>query len=554
MGITMKIKKIKHYVFIIILFGVVSLSACSDNSDERPLNIVFFLVDDLGWRDVGSFGSDFYDTPNIDNLAQEGTKFTQAYAASHVCSPTRASIMTGKYPARLNLTDWIGGRKSYTFERLKSPEFLKELPLEEITIAEALKNHGYATAHIGKWHLGEDPYGPLEQGFDMRVPNWNKGWPKAGYYAPFDLDGIEDEPGQYLTDRLTDYAEDFISENADKPFFLYMSHFAVHDPIHGRPDLVEKYSKKLLSKETPDSPSYLLEGNPDDPLPLTRKQLNSLIDLPSHEGYQVLPQRTVKIKQHQDNIHFAAMIESMDESLGRIVKHIEKLGLIDNTLIVFFADNGGMSGGNFGRANRIISKDDLDVAFATSNLPLRGAKGWLYEGGIRVPMIVKLPKNFSSSIKVVEEPIISTDFYPSILEIAGLPQRNDQALDGVSFVPALNGEAFKRGPIFWHFPQYSNHGMQSPGGAIRLGDYKLLEYFENDTVQLFNLKEDIGEQNDISENEPTIREKLRALLHSWRNDVSAQMPQQNTNYESNPNVYPPKALEGGLKWDGFEMK
>jgi arylsulfatase A len=550
----MKAKRTSYLISILFSLFFVLLSACSDRSNQRPLNIVFFLVDDLGWRDVGSFGSEFYETPNIDRLAQKGIKFTNAYATSHVCSPTRASIMTGKYPARLNLTDWIGGRRSYTFERLTSPNFLQELPLEETTIAEALRAHGYATAHIGKWHLGEDPHGPLEQGFDMRVPNWNKGWPKAGYYAPFELDGIEDEPGQYLTDRLTDYAEEFISEKQNQPFFLYMSHYAVHDPIHGRPDLVEKYRKKLASIEQSSLPSFVLEGNPDDPHPLTNEQLASLIDQPSHQGYQALPERTVKIKQHQDNIHFAAMVESMDESLGRIIDHIDHLGLTDNTLIVFAADNGGMSGGNFGRANRIISEDTLDSAFATSNLPLRGAKGWLYEGGIRVPMVVKWPEKFLDSNRIVEEPIISTDFYPSLLEMAGLPASNDQTLDGVSFVPALKGEAFDRGPIFWHFPQYSNHGMQSPGGAVRLGDYKLLEYFEKNTVQLFNLREDIGEQNDLSLTEPKIREKLIALLHSWRKDVKAQMPQQNPNYDADLSQYPPGALEGGLEWNGFEMK
>ena len=550
----MKPKRTSYLISILFSLFFVLLSACSDHSNQRPLNIVFFLVDDLGWRDVGSFGSEFYETPNIDRLAQKGIKFTNAYAASHVCSPTRASIMTGKYPARLNLTDWIGGRRSYTFERLTSPNFLQELPLEETTIAEALRAHGYATAHIGKWHLGEDPHGPLEQGFDMRVPNWNKGWPKAGYYAPFELDGIEDEPGQYLTDRLTDYAEEFISEKQNQPFFLYMSHYAVHDPIHGRPDLVEKYRKKMASIEQSSLPSFVLEGNPDELHPLTNEQLASLIDQPSHQGYQALPERTVKIKQHQDNIHFAAMVESMDESLGRIIDHIDHLGLTDNTLIVFAADNGGMSGGNFGRANRIISEDALDSAFATSNLPLRGAKGWLYEGGIRVPMVVKWPEKFLDSNRIVEEPIISTDFYPSLLEMAGLPASNDQTLDGVSFVPALKGEAFDRGPIFWHFPQYSNHGMQSPGGAVRLGDYKLLEYFEKNTVQLFNLREDIGEQNDLSLTEPKIREKLIALLHSWRKDVKAQMPKQNPNYDADLSQYPPGALEGGLEWNGFEMK
>ena len=533
---TRKIKRTRRFYLIVFPLLAALLSACGGQSNTRPLNIVFFLVDDLGWRDVGSFGSDFYDTPNIDRLAQDGIKFTHAYAASHVCSPTRASIMTGKYPARLHLTEWLGGRRSYAFESLTSPDFLQQLPLEESTIAEAFKEHGYVTAHIGKWHLGEDPYGPLEQGFDMQVPDWNKGWPKAGYYAPFELDGLKDESGQYLTDRLTDYAVDFISENQDQPFFLYMSHFAVHDPIHGRPDLVEKYRQKLASIDQPNSPPFLLEGNPDDPQPLTTEQLASFIDLPSYQDYKVLPERAVKIKQHQDNIEFAAMVEAMDESLGRLVEHIDQLGLTNKTLIVFFSDNGGMSAANFGGASRVIDPGSLDAAYSTSNLPLRGAKGWLYEGGIRVPMIVKWPKKFSEPSRVVEEPIISTDFYPSLLEMAGLPASNDQELDGVSFVPALNGESFNRGPIFWHFPQYSNHGMQSPGGAVRFGDYKLLEYFENNTVQLFNLREDIRERNDLAQTEPEIRDELRVLLRSWRADVNAQMPSRNSDYD--PGQYP----------------
>ena len=254
----------------------------------------------------------------------------------------------------------------------------------------------------------------------------------------------------------------------------------------------------------------------------------------------MLPERTVKIKQHQDNIEFAAMVESMDESLGRIVDHIDQLGLTDSTLIVFFSDNGGMSGANFGGASRVVDPSRLDSAYSTSNLPLRGAKGWLYEGGIRVPMIVKWPEKFSDSSLIVEEPVISTDFYPSLLEMAGLPARDEQALDGVSFVPALNGEPFNRGPIFWHFPQYSNHGMQSPGGAVRFGDYKLLEYFENNTVQLFNLREDIGERNDLSQTEPVIREELRGLLRSWREDVNAQMPPRNPDYD--PSQYPHTGL------------
>jgi len=512
----------KNIILLTVLFvGVIACTATA--KQDNPPNIIIFLVDDLGWRDLGCYGSSFYETPNIDQLAKEGVRFSQAYAACHVCSPTRASILTGKYPARLHLTDWLGGRRDYDFQKLRMPKHVQHLPAKEKTLAEALKSHGYNTAIFGKWHLGEEPFGPISQGFDVQIPrNWNKGWPRAGYHAPFKFDGIEEKEGDYLTDRLTDEALKYIETNKDEPFFLYFSHFAVHDPIQGRKDLVKKYQKKLAAMPKPQGPAFVLEGNPDDPNPLSRKQLDTLSKKPSHKGYKVLPQRTVKIKQHQDNIEFAAMVETVDESLGRVVAKLKKLRLSDNTIIVFFSDNGGMSGANFGKPNRVVSDTQLDKAFASSNLPLRGAKGWLYEGGIRVPMIVKWPDHGEKGT-VCEVPVISTDIYPSLLEMAGLPAVPKQHRDGVSFVPALQGEAFQRNAIYWHFPHYSNHGMQSPGGAIRLGDYKLLEYFENSTVQLFNLKDDPGEQNDLAKTEPKKARELLRMLHSWRKDVSAQV-------------------------------
>ena len=508
-------------LLVVLLFGVALFAA--GEKQKTPPNIVFFLVDDLGWSDIGCYGSSFYETPNIDKLAEDGVRFNQAYAACHVCSPTRASILTGKYPARLHLTDWLAGRKNYPFQKLKMPKHVQHLADGEKTLADAFKLNGYSTAIFGKWHVGEEPSGPTSKGFDVQIPqNWNKGWPKAGYHAPFGMDGINGKKGDYLTDRLTDEALNYIEKNKDKPFFLYFSHFAVHDPIQGRKDLVEKYKKKLASMPKPKGPAFILEGNPDSKKPLSRKELDGLIKKPSHKGYKVLPQQTVKIKQHQDNVEFAAMVESVDESLGRVVARLKELGLSDNTIIIFFSDNGGMSGANFARPSKNISKSQLDKSFASSNLPLRGAKGWLYEGGIRVPMIVKWPGVGKKGL-ICEEPVTSTDFYPSLLEMAGLPAMPEQHMDGVSFVPALKGEAFERKAIYWHFPHYSNHGMQSPGGAIRLGDYKLLEYFENNTVQLFNLKDDLGEQNDLSKTQP---EKVRALLnmlHAWRKEVSAQM-------------------------------
>ena len=291
---------------------------------DRPPNIVFFLVDDLGWRDVGCYGSSFYETPHIDRLATEGVRFSQAYAACHVCSPTRASILTGKYPARLHLTDWLPGRRDFPFQSRKNAEIHQHLPFAEVTLAEALKAHGYSTAIFGKWHLGEDPSGPLKHGFDVQVPQWNKGWPRSGYHAPFRLKGLADSKGDYLTDRLTDEALNFIEQNKDRPFFLYLSHFAVHDPIQGRPDLVKKYRMKLAKMKRSKVPAFVLEGNPDAPKPLTRQDRDALIQQPSHQGYQVLPRRTVKIKQHQNNVQFAAMVEAMDEEgFGNCSNHYE---------------------------------------------------------------------------------------------------------------------------------------------------------------------------------------------------------------------------------------
>ena len=520
----------KNILLRFLLTTGVLLSVVAGAEAQHP-NVVFFLVDDLGWKDLGCYGSSFYETPHIDRFASESVRFTQAYAACHVCSPTRASIMTGKYPARLHLTDWLPGRREFPFQKLKNAAIHQHLPLEEVTIAEALKKHGYRTAHIGKWHLGEDPHGPLQQGFDLQIPRWNKGWPKAGYHAPFQLDGLKDQPGDYLTDRLTDEAEKFIESSRDQPFFLYLSHFAVHDPIQGRDDLVRKYHENKKQRKSPAGPAFLLEGNPDDQNPHSRAELDNRLKKPAWTGFKVLPERTVKIKQHQDNVQFAAMVESVDQSLGRIRARLKALSLEDNTIVILFSDNGGMSGANFGNPNRKIAREQLDKAFSTSNLPLRGAKGWLYEGGIREPLIIHWPQQGQQGT-VCDVPVISTDFFPTILEMVGVPLLRNQHRDGVSLAPLVKGAAtLDREAIYWHFPHYSNHGMQSPGGAVRAGEFKLLEYFENNTVQLFNLREDIGEQHDLSRSHPEKAAELRSRLHAWRKSVSARMMPPNPDYQ-----------------------
>lgn len=520
----------------LVCTGISPFSHAEENrslKSKKP-NVVFILADDLGWRDVGCYGSSFYETPNIDKFAKEGVRFTNAYAACHVCSPTRASILTGKYPARLQLTDWLPGRKDFPFQKLKNAVPVQHLPYgENNTFPAVMKANGYKTAIIGKWHLGEDSASCERQGFDIHIPSgWMKGWPAKSYFSPYQMPGLKDGPeGEYLTDRMTDEAIKFMIENKDRPFLLYLSHYAVHDPIEGRPDLVKKYEQKL-SRIRPDvKEPYILEGNPDTLDVLSREKLNTLLLDKSYKGYSVLPNRTVKIKQRQDNVQFAAMVESLDESVGRILEKLKTLGLEDNTIVIFFSDNGGMSAANFGTPTRKIPASNLDKAFSTSNLPLRGGKGWLYEGGIREPLIVKWPQ-IGKGGTVCNVPVISTDFYMSILDMLGLPVLlKKQEQDGMSIVPLLKGQIkeqkdIEKRAIYWHFPHYSNHGMQSPGGAIRYGDYKLLEYFENNTIQLFNLKIDPEEQKDLSLLQPDKAKELKTMLHTWRKKVNAQMMSQ----------------------------
>ncbi|MBX2874021.1 MAG: sulfatase [Saprospiraceae bacterium] len=518
------------------------LPATTKASDQTPEtaekpNIIFFLVDDLGWTDVGCFGSAFYETPNIDALAKQGVKFTNAYAACHVCSPTRASILTGKYPATLQLTDWLGGRRDTPFQELLNAEKYQHLPYRETSIAEALKDVGYNTAILGKWHLGEDPSDPTAHGFDMHLPDWAKGWPKNGYFAPFELKGFEDsEEGDYLTDRLTEEALKYIEQNKSNPFFLYLSHYAVHDPIQGRKDLVEKYKKKLLNQPPPEGPDFILEGNPDNPTNPSQEAVAAFTKSPEFlNPYTTYPNDLALVKQKQDNVEFAGMVESMDESLGRIMKKLEELGLNDNTIIFFYSDNGGMAAMN-GTPKRKLTKEQLDIAYSTANLPLRGAKGWLYEGGIRVPLIVKYPKKGKQGIEC-SLPVTSVDMLPTILNMVNAPQFIRKDVEGIDLSPALQGEPMERGAIYWHFPHYSNHGMQSPGGAIREGDYKLLEYFENGTVQLFNLKEDIGEQHDLSKIEVEKTQELKDKLHRWREEVNASMMPSNPDYDPSTDLW-----------------
>jgi arylsulfatase A-like enzyme len=537
-------KNLNQYLIIPLL--ILLFSSCFKNkalknsTNEKKPNVIFFLVDDLGWSDIGIYGSEFYETPNIDKLATEGVRFTDAYAAAHVCSPTRASILTGKYPASLNLTDWLPGRRDFPFQKLKNVEINQHLPYDVNTLPEMLKKNGYNTALIGKWHLGEEENSAFKQGFDFQLPKWNKGWPKEGYDFPYGMEGLEEgDNGEYLTDRMTDEAIKYIEQNKEKPFFLYLSHFAVHDPIEGRKDLVEKYAAKLAKTKLPSRNPFILEANPDEKNSKKRSELDSLLEDDEYNGYRIFSNESVKIKQHQNNVEFAGMVESMDESLGRIQNKLKELKLDENTIVIFYSDNGGMSAANFYYPDRKISKKKLDKAFATSNLPLRAGKGWMYEGGIRVPLIIKWPRKALQGA-VSNVPVTSHDFFPTILEMVGIQTDNSvkNQTDGKSIATLLKGKkSLERDAIFWHFPHYSNHGNQSPGGAVRSGDYKLIEYYENGTIQLFNLVNDLSEQNDLSLKEPEKVKELKAMLHNWRAKVDAKMMLPNPDYDANAKIY-----------------
>jgi arylsulfatase A-like enzyme len=454
----------------------------------------------MGWKDLGCFGSTFYETPNIDRLAAQGMRFTNAYAACPVCSPTRASIMTGKYPARLRLTNYIPGARN---GKLLSAEYFHYMKLEEVTLAEALKEADYRTFFLGKWHLGDKPYYPEKQGFDVNVAGDDAGAPPT-YFYPYkrgnrSIPGLEEgQPGEYLTDRLTDESLKLIEQSKEQPFLLYLSFYAVHVPLEAKKELVERYKAKARRLGLEDKPHFAT----DEEWPKTAA---------GDEKWRT----TLRTRTVQDHAVYSAMIESVDESVGRVMKKLDELGIADNTIIFFMSDNGGLA---------------TAEGQPTCNLPLRGGKGWLYEGGIREPMMVKWPGTVKPG-SVCEEPVISTDFYPTMLEMAGLPLKPQQHMDGESMVPLLKGTGeLRRKAIYWHYPHYSNQGGK-PGGAVRVGDFKLIESYEDSRVELYNLRADLGEQHDLAAKMPEKAAELRQMLHEWRNEVGAVMPQPNPDWK-----------------------
>ena len=467
--------------FIIILFVI---SSCKHSADKQP-NFVFILVDDLGWTDLGCYGSTFHETPNIDQLASESMLFTNAYAACPVCSPTRAAIMTGKYPSRLNITDWIPGDDPKNRELLGTTDE-NELSLQEITLAEALKENGYKTFFAGKWHLGDEDFYPENQGFDINIGGHHRGSPPGGYYTPYKNPKLTDgSEGEYLTDRLTDESISFMKENKENPFLLFLSFYTVHTPIQANKEYISYYQEKLQDL-----------GNP-----VTER-------VPEHEAFST---------QQQLNTNYASMVHAMDANIGRLLSAIDALGLSDNTVIIFTSDNGGLS---------TISSPTW--AAPTSVKPLRAGKGWCYEGGIRVPLIIRTPEMKKPIVN--NEAVISMDFYPTMLELAGLPLLLDQHIDGQSLSHLLHGSVeFEREDIFWHYPHYHSSGW-TPGAAIRSGKWKLIEFYDLNKVELYNLESDPGESTNLAGEYPEKIEELQGKLLLLQENTGAKFPLKNDTY------------------------
>ena len=492
----------------VIILGCTCTTLGESKFVERP-NVILIMLDDLGWADLSCYGSTYHKSPQIDLLAKQGMRFTQAYAAAPVCSPTRAALMTGKSPARLHLTNWLSGMRDYR-HRLIEPKTAKALPLAEVTLAEHLQAAGYATGNIGKWHLGGRSFGPRSQGFDFNVGGDEKGTPR-GYFAPFCESNGADvphldwaPPGAYLTDLFNDAAIRFIREHRERPFFLYLPHFAVHTPLHAKPRIIAKYK------------------------------------------------REARLPGQQSNAVYAAMIESVDDGIGRIMRELDKLKLAKKTIVIFTSDNGG------------LATADWPLTPPTVNGQLREGKGHLYEGGIRVPLIVRWPMVVPGST-VCETPVTTVDFLPTVLELCGVDRNalsqqslasqnltkavestvsfsaisaatksRDSPLDGVSLVPLLKQTGdIRRKALYWHYPHYSPQHSR-PSGAIRHGEYKLISFYEDGRRELYNLKSDIGETNNLVDVEPERVRELERELADWIRSVGAQRMEASPNYRPNP--------------------
>jgi len=466
----------------------------------RP-NIILILIDDMGWKDLSCQGSSFYETPNIDTLGRDGVTFTNAYAACPVCSPTRASILSGKYPARLGLTDWIdsAGTHHPCKGRLIDAPYIDHLPDTEHSVAAALRDGGYQTWHVGKWHCGGEPYLPENHGFDVNIGGCHRGSPgKGGYFAPWSIPALADADvpeGTYLDDHLTDQALGLLRRrDREKPFFLNLWYYLVHTPIEAKQELVDYFTAKAREMGL-DSAEALVEG---ERFPCEHKN----------------DQRVVRRVIQSDPV-YAAMVKILDLNVGRLLDALRSEGLEQDTLVIFTSDNGGLA---------------TAEGSPTCNAPLSEGKGWMYEGGTREPMLVRWP-GVTPAGACCEELVTSPDFYPTLLEAAGLPLQPEQHCDGVSFASLLRDPAgsLRREAVYWHYPHYGNQGG-TPACSMRMGDWKLIEFFETGRLELHDLREDIGETTDLSEREPDRTRQMHRKLVSWREEVNAKLPVRNPDF------------------------
>ena len=467
-------------VLFIVLYNGLTVQAA------KQTNFLFFLVDDMGWADIGANGSTFHETPHIDRLAKSGMRFTQGYAAGSVCSPTRASIMTGKHPVRVDITDWIPGQSNRPTNPLLHPEDRHSLPLKEVTLAEALKQHGYQTFFAGKWHLGKEGEWPTDQGFDINIGGHHKGSPPGGYYAPWTNPALKAKrKGEYLTERLTEESAKFLeSRDKAKPFLLYLSYYNIHTPIQPYKKRIDHYKSKAEKSFTVPTPFEV-----------------------EHDG---------KTRTRQDNPALASMVAAVDDSVGALLDKLEELKLDDNTVVIFFSDNGGLS--TLGRIG------------PGCNLPLRAGKGWLYEGGIREPTLIRAP-GITRPGSVSHKPMISMDFFPTMLHLAGLPLQPKLHVDGRSLLSQLKGNDTGQRTLHWHYPHY--HGSAwKPGASIRDGDWKLIEFYHYNNFELYNLAKDPGERTDLAKRNPRKAAELRAKLSAWQKRMKAKMPVPNPDYKA----------------------
>ncbi|MFI4912385.1 MAG: sulfatase [Sedimentisphaeraceae bacterium JB056] len=465
---------------------------------NKKLNVIMILVDDLGATDLACCGSDFYETPNLDALAEKGMRFVNAWATCPVCSPSRASVMTGKYPARLGLTNFIDHSGDYHPSKgfLVDAPYIKSLDPGEYSLARILKDNGWKTFHVGKWHLGGRQCWPDKHGFDVNVAGCHWGMPSNGYFSPWGIPNLEDGPeGEYLPDRLGDEAVRLIEENAatGKPFYLNYWPYLVHVPIEAKSEKIEKYRRKAEEMGL-DKIKTFEEG--------------AEFKMDSKKG-QPIKRRLL----HSDPI-YAAMIESLDENVGKILDAVERTGQTDNTLIIFTSDNGGLA---------------TAEGSPTCNAPYAEGKGWMYEGGTREPLIIKLP-GVTTPGSISDSYVTGTDYYPTILEAAGLDALPTQHVDGRSFYDALCGKPYQRDAMFWHYPHYGNQGGE-PGASVIEGDYKLIKFFEDGRLELYDIVKDVSETNNISESNPEVRDRLHEILLDWQKDVAARLPGKNHDWK-----------------------